>query len=43
MTEIQDISGEKFTAAGDAIAKQAKSDCDVDLDDGAASPSATSS
>jgi hypothetical protein len=32
MTEIQDLGGEEFTKAGDAIAKHAKDECDIDLD-----------
>jgi len=32
MTEIQDLGGEEFTKAGDAIAKHAKDECGFDLD-----------
>ena len=32
MTEIQDLGGEEFTKAGDAIAKHAKDKCGIDLD-----------
>jgi hypothetical protein len=31
MTEIQDLSSEDFTKAGDEISKHAKDECDVDL------------
>jgi hypothetical protein len=32
MTEIQDLGGEEFTKAGDAIAKHAKDECGIDLE-----------
>ena len=32
MTEIQDLGGEEFEKAGDAIAKHAKDECDIDLE-----------
>jgi hypothetical protein len=32
MTEIQDLSSEDFTAAGDAISEHAQSECGIDLD-----------
>jgi hypothetical protein len=31
MAEIQDLGGEQFTKAGDAIAKHAKDECGIDL------------
>lgn len=32
MSEIEELSGEEFTKAGDAIAKHAKDECKIDLD-----------
>ena len=32
MAEIQDLGGEEFEKAGDAIAKHAKDECDIDLE-----------
>ena len=32
MTEIQELSGDEFTKAGDNISKHAKEECDIDLE-----------